>query len=82
GTGWGEKFIIHDVAFNMTALMKYKGYSLKKAANEIIHKILQPNDGGIIAVDKKGNYVMEFNTLGMFRGVATSSGKFEIKIWK
>jgi len=82
GTGWGEKFIIHDVAFNMTALMKYKGYSLKKAANEIIHKILQPNDGGIIAVDKNGNYVMEFNTLGMFRGVATSSGKFEVKIWK
>ncbi len=82
GTGWGEKYIKHDVAFQMTALMKYKGYSLKKAADIMIHKILQPNDGGIIAVDKNGNYAMEFNTTGMFRGVATSSGKYEVKIWK
>lgn len=82
GTGWGEKFIKHAVAFNISALMAYKGLPLKNAADEIIYKILQPGDGGIIAVDKDGNYAMEFNTTGMFRGVANSSGTFEVKIWK
>jgi beta-aspartyl-peptidase (threonine type) len=36
----------------------------------------------VIAVDKEGNFAMEFNTSGMFRGVATSDGTFEVKIWK
>ncbi len=81
-TGWGEKFIKHTVAFNVSALMKYRGYSLKKAADEVIYKMLDPEDGGLIAVDKKGNYAMPFSTSGMFRGVATSKGVFTVDIWK
>ncbi len=82
GTGWGEKFIKHAVAFSISALMAYKSLSLKDAVNEVIYKILQTDDGGVIAVDKDGNYAMEFNTSGMFRGVATSDGTFDLKIWK
>jgi beta-aspartyl-peptidase (threonine type) len=82
GTGWGEKFIKHAVGFNISALMAYKGASLKDSVREVIYDILQPNDGGVIAVDKEGNFAMEFNTSGMFRGVATSDGTFEVKIWK
>ena len=82
GTGWGEKFIKHAVAFNISALMAYSGMPLSDAVHEIIFDVLQPDDGGVIAVDKDGNYAMEFNTSGMFRGVATSSGTFEVKIWK
>jgi len=81
-TGWGEKFIKNTVAFNVSALMEYKGMSLNDAANEMIYKRLQPDDGGLIAVDRKGNYAMPFNSSGMFRGVATSTGVFEVKIWK
>ncbi len=81
-TGWGEKFIKNTVAFNISALMEYKGLSLKEAGDEMIHNRLQPDDGGIIAVDKDGNYTMPFNTSGMLRGVAKSDGVFEIKIWK
>jgi beta-aspartyl-peptidase (threonine type) len=81
-TGWGEKFIKNTVAFNVSALMEYKGMTLKEATDEMIYKRLQPDDGGLIAVDSKGNYAMPFNTSGMFRGVATSSGTFEVKIWK
>jgi len=81
-TGWGEKFIKNTVAFNVSALMDYKGMTLKEAVDEMIYKRLQPDDGGLIAVDHKGNYVMAFNTSGMFRGVATSSGIFEVLIWK
>ncbi|HTY37445.1 MAG TPA: isoaspartyl peptidase/L-asparaginase [Bacteroidota bacterium] len=81
-TGWGEKFIRNTVAFNISALMEYKGMTLAQAADEMIYHRLQPDDGGLIAVDAKGNYAMPFNSSGMFRGVATSTGVFEVKIWK
>jgi len=81
-TGIGELFIRNTVAFNISALMEYKGYSLKQAADEMIHKRLNKGTGGIIAVDKDGNYVFSFNTSGMFRGIANSKGKFEVKIWE
>jgi len=81
-TGWGEKIIKHTAAYNVSALMEYKGLTLKQAADDVIFTQLQPNDGGLIAVDKKGNYTMPFNTSGMFRGIANSSGKFEVSIWK
>jgi L-asparaginase / beta-aspartyl-peptidase len=82
GTGTGELFIRHNVAFNISALMEYKGMSLKAAEDEIIHHTLNPGDGGVIGVDKDGNYAFSFNTEGMFRGVATSTGVFEVKIWE
>jgi len=82
GTGTGELFIKNTIAFNISALMEYKNYSLKQAADEMIFKRLKPGDGGIIAVDKDGNFTAEFNTIGMFRGVATSNGIYEVKIWE
>ncbi len=82
GTGIGEEYMRHAVGFNINALMAYKGMSLKDAVHYIIHDVLKPGDGGVIAVDRHGDYAMDFNTTGMFRGVATSSGTFEVKIWK
>ena len=81
-TGIGELFIRNTVAFNISALMEYKGLTLKQAADEMILKRLKPGSGGIIAVDKGGSYVFSFNTPGMFRGVANSKGLFEVKIWE
>jgi beta-aspartyl-peptidase (threonine type) len=82
GTGIGEKFITNTVAYQISALMEFKNYSLTQAADHLIYKVLQTNDGGVIAVDKDGNYSMPFNTESMLRGVATSSGLFEVMIWK
>ncbi len=81
-TGQGELFIRNTVAYNISALMKFKNYSLQKAAEEMIFNELPEGSGGIIAVDKDGNYVLVFNTSSMFRGVANSDGVFEVKIWK
>ena len=39
-------------------------------------------DGGLIAVDKKGNIAMPFNTAGMYRGYIKNDGKAVIKIYK
>ena len=38
--------------------------------------------GGVIAIDKFGNYAMEFNTKGMYRGVKDSKGNFKVSIFK
>jgi len=62
--------------------MEFKGYSLKQATEEVILKILPQDSGGIISVDKNYNYEFPFNTSSMMRGVATSDGVLEVKIWK
>ena len=69
-TGWGEYFIRGVVAHDISAMMEYGGKSLKESANHVIHHKLTElgGSGGIIALDQKGNIVMEFNTEGMYRG--------------
>ena len=39
-------------------------------------------DGGLIAVDKEGNFVTIFNTEAMYRGFATSDGRHGTGIYK
>ena len=83
-TGWGEYFIRAMVAHDISALMDYKGLSLKEAAREVIHDKVGGlgGDGGIVAVDKDGNICMEFNTEGMYRASIDVDGNMEVKIYK
>ena len=83
-TGWGEFFIRAMVAHDISALMEYKGLSLKEAAQEVIQKKIPQlgGDGGIVAVDKNGNMVMEFNTAGMYRASMNAKGELHVKIYK
>jgi len=83
-TGSGEFFIRGVVAYDVSCLMEYKGLSLEDAANEVINKrILEiKGDGGLIAVDAKGNITMPFNTEGMYRACKSSNGEEEISIYK
>ena len=82
-TGWGEYFIRGVVAHDISAMMEYGGKSLKESANHVIHYKLSElgGTGGIIALDQKGNIVMEFNTEGMYRGYMTNDS-LSIKIYK
>jgi len=83
-TGSGEFFIRGVVAYDVSCLMEHKGLSLEDACNEVINKrILEINgDGGLIAVDSKGNVAMPFNTEGMYRACKTSNGDLRIGIYK
>jgi len=83
-TGWGEFFIRAVVAHDISALMEYKGLSLKDAAKQVIQKKVPAlgGDGGIIAIDKDGNMVMEFNTEGMYRASMNAKGELVIAIYK
>lgn len=82
-TGHGEFFIRNMVAYDISALMKYKGLTLLDAANEVIMVKLKKlgGDGGIIAVDKYGNVAMTFNTTGMFRGFVMSDGEIKVAMF-
>ena len=83
-TGSGEFFIRGVVAYDVACLIEHKNMSLQDAAHEVINKrILEiGGDGGLIAVDAKGNIAMPFNTEGMYRGQKTSLGVNEISIYK
>jgi len=76
-TGHGEFFIRNVVAYDISALMKYKGLSLGDASREVVMVKLkeQCGSGGVIAVDKQGNISMPFNTSGMFRAWVRVSGE-------
>ncbi|MCW3467097.1 isoaspartyl peptidase/L-asparaginase family protein [Chitinophaga nivalis] len=82
-TGWGEFYIRNVVAYDLSALMAYKGLSVAAAGKTVIEKVgAAGGDGGLIALDSKGNMAMPFNTAGMYRAAITSDGKTEIYIYK
>ena len=83
-TGHGEFFIRSVVAYDVSALMEYKGLSLADAANEVVMKKLVTlgGEGGLIAIDAKGNITMPFNSAGMYRGYMKSDGSKELLIYK
>lgn len=82
-TGHGEYFIRNAVAHDLSARMAYQRTSLRDAAHQIVQIKLkqQGGTGGLIAIDKRGNYVMEFNTKGMFRGVLLPGGEIHAMIF-
>jgi beta-aspartyl-peptidase (threonine type) len=82
-TGWGEYFIRAQVAHDISALMEYKGLSLKEAARVVLDKVKAlGGDGGIVAVDKDGNMVADFNTAGMYRATMNDKGELTIGIYE
>jgi beta-aspartyl-peptidase (threonine type) len=80
-TGWGEQFIRHTVAHDISALVEYAGLTLQQAADRVIHQKLNKDDGGVIGVGRDGSIVLVFNSEGMYRGAADSRGRFEVAIW-
>jgi beta-aspartyl-peptidase (threonine type) len=81
-TGWGEQFIKHTVAHDISALMEYRGMTIQQAADEVIHRKLQKDDGGVIGVAHDGSIALVFNSEGMYRGAADSNGRFDVAIWE
>jgi beta-aspartyl-peptidase (threonine type) len=77
-TGTGERFIEQAVAFQVAAIMRYRGVGVDEAARIMIHERLKPNEGGLIAVGRDGRIAMPYNTKAMARGAADASGRFEV----
>ncbi|MGK7393374.1 MAG: isoaspartyl peptidase/L-asparaginase family protein [Candidatus Cyclobacteriaceae bacterium M3_2C_046] len=69
-TGYGEYFIRNVVAYDISCLMEYKKLPLKEACELVVMKKLKNigGEGGLIALDAKGNFDLPFNSEGMYRG--------------
>jgi beta-aspartyl-peptidase (threonine type) len=83
-TGHGEYFIRSVVAYDISSLVEYKGLSTRAAAEKVVLEKLvkMGGEGGVIALDKKGNFAMPFNSEGMYRGYVTKEGKIYVAIYK
>ncbi len=83
-TGHGEFFMRALTAYDLSALMEYRGMSLAEAADLVIYKKLTTlgGTGGLVAIDRKGNFVLPFNTPGMYRGFYIDGGKLNSAIYK
>jgi L-asparaginase / beta-aspartyl-peptidase len=85
GTGWGEYFMRGLVAYDICALVHYRHLTLRQAVHEVIHEKLPraaPDTGGVIAIDRQGEVVMDFNTSGMLRAARDVHGRKEIAIFR
>jgi beta-aspartyl-peptidase (threonine type) len=83
-TGWGEYFIRAVVAYDIAALIDYKGLSLEEAARLVIHEKVPAlgGDGGVVALDKLGRITMQFNTAGMYRAGIDGEGVKTVAIYE
>jgi beta-aspartyl-peptidase (threonine type) len=83
-TGHGEYFIRATVAYDVAALMMYKGLTLQQATDEVVMKKLKQmgGEGGLIAVDKTGAIAMPFNSEGMYRASLAPDGTMTVEIYK
>jgi beta-aspartyl-peptidase (threonine type) len=84
GTGDGEYFMRLLVAYDISALMEYKGMAVADAARTVVMEKLKQlgGDGGVIAIDRNGQIAMSFNTPGMYRAFIGADGKPVVEIYK
>ncbi|MGI8704405.1 MAG: isoaspartyl peptidase/L-asparaginase family protein [Sphingomicrobium sp.] len=75
-TGKGEFFIRASVAHEICARVRLNNESGQSAADAVMDDVKAlGGDGGVIVVTPKGEMVFSFNTVGMYRGRADSSGR-------
>ena len=81
-TGDGEFFIRAVAAYDVSCLIEYKKFSLKQACEIVVKDKLVKlgGEGGLIAVDTKGNTELCFNSAGMYRGWV-ENGNFKTAIF-
>jgi beta-aspartyl-peptidase (threonine type) len=81
GTGIGEEFIRHTIAREVAEVIENQHLTAEQAAELVVTRELKPRTGGVIVVDRSGNCGMFFNTTGMYRGSADSSGAFHVAMY-
>lgn len=81
-TGTGEMFIRTAAAFNTASQVRLLGKPVGDAADIVLAEIAAiGGEGGLIALNAKGEYAMRFNTRGMFRGVIRDEGIARVEIF-
>ncbi len=83
-TGHGEIFIRAAVAHDICARVRFGGRDLGTAVREVVHQELPAlhGEGGVIAIDSRGEIAMEFNSEGMFRACKRAGEDARIAIYR
>ncbi len=83
-TGSGEFFIRAVVAYDISCLMEYKGYTLQQASDEVVMQKLVKlgGEGGVIAVTPAGDLALPFNSEGMYRASKKNDEETYTAIYK
>jgi L-asparaginase / beta-aspartyl-peptidase len=83
-TGHGEIFLRSVVAHDICARVRYGGRGIGEAAREVIFEELPAlaGEGGIIAIDGRGEMALEFNSEGMFRASRKAGEAAQIAIYR
>jgi beta-aspartyl-peptidase (threonine type) len=83
-TGHGEVFIRAAVAHDICARMRFAGRSLAEAVREVVLEELVAlhGEGGVVAIDARGEIAMEFNSEGMFRASRSAGAEPQIAIYR
>jgi L-asparaginase / beta-aspartyl-peptidase len=83
-TGVGEYFMRNVVAYDICARMLYRGETLAAAADSVIMRklVAQGGEGGVVALDRDGHFVMTFNSEGMYRGHVGPDGQIVVRIYR
>jgi beta-aspartyl-peptidase (threonine type) len=83
-TGHGEMFIRAAVAHDICARMRFGGRTLGDAVREVVFEELVKlhGEGGVIAIDARGEIAMEFNSEGMFRASRRAGEAARIAIYR
>jgi isoaspartyl peptidase/L-asparaginase-like protein (Ntn-hydrolase superfamily) len=82
-TGIGEYFMRVNAAADVSARIAYARQSLTAGTEAVIDQVGKlGGQGGLIAVSIDGDVAAPFNTQGMKRGIATSSGRREVKTFR
>ncbi|MCG8553813.1 MAG: isoaspartyl peptidase/L-asparaginase, partial [Proteobacteria bacterium] len=83
-TGEGEFFMRLLAAYDVSALMEYRGLGLEQAAREVVmQKVTRLGGrGGLVAIDRAGRVAMPFNTPGMYRGHIDAAGRRLVAVYE
>ncbi len=82
GTGMGEAFIRAAVGHDVCARMLYRNASVGAAARAALKSVAKlGGDGGLIALDRRGNVAMPFNSQGMFRACIDRHGRRSVAVF-
>ncbi len=82
-TGTGEMFMRLMSAYDLSALVEYRGLSLNEACRVVVTEKLTAigGSGGLIAIDRFGEVCLPFNSEGMYRGSARAGGPRGVAIY-
>ena len=81
-TGIGEYFMQCNAAHDLAARMKYGGASLEEASEAVLDQVAaQKGDGGLIAINSTGQFVMPYNSKGMKRAWVNAGSSPQVAVF-